>query len=116
MPEQPIVPITSVENPQTLREVGIHLGTLSKALEDIKIIEAKHHSENVARNEAILKKLDDMNDSHPNRSEFNEMKDKVKTLETNTSDINIIRGLVYGCAGIMLTAIIVGLVYLVINH
>lgn len=62
----------SIENPQTLREVGIHLGTFSRQLEDIKITEKQHHLDNQTANNAILKKLDDMQSSYVTRTEFSE--------------------------------------------
>ncbi len=127
MPDQPITPITSVENPQTLREVGIHLGTFAKALEDIKNIEAKHHAENVSRNEAIIKKLDEMKDSHIARNEFEEYKkstdnrfvgveDSIKAEEDKTRNYTIVQGLVFGCVSLILVAVVTGIVYLVVNH
>lgn len=70
-------PQVAIDNPATLREVGIHLANLSQSLKEIKDTEKQHHTDNVSRNDTILKKLEEMQNLYPTRAEFNTLTDKV---------------------------------------
>lgn len=84
MNEQPQA--ISMDNPLTLREVGIHLNTVIKAIEQNALIEKTHHAENLASNAVIMKKLDDIQLAFPSRHEFESFKktteDQFEVLET----------------------------------
>ena len=101
----------SIENPQTLREVGIHLGTFSKQLEEIKATEKQHHADNQAANAAIIKKLDEINMNIPSRNEFNDLKKDVDS-KANKWVENV---LIYGGSAIGL-ALIGAILDLVLKH
>ena len=60
----------SIETPQTLREVGIHLGNLSKSIEELKTLQIKQHAENIAR-------MNELQENSPNRKEFDELRSRV---------------------------------------
>lgn len=68
----------SIENPVTMREVGIHLGVLARKLEENASVEKSHHLENLASNSVIMKKLDDIQLAFPTRSEFDAFKQESK--------------------------------------
>lgn len=70
MPDQ-VPQDISIETPQTLREVGIHLSNLSKSLEELKTLQIKQHQENIIAMKAI-------SESTPSRKEFDDLREKVK--------------------------------------
>lgn len=78
--EQPPQDI-SIETPATLREVGIHLGTFSKQLDEIKATEKQHHADNQAANAAIIKRLDDLKEGTPTHEDFTDHETRIRRLE-----------------------------------
>lgn len=68
----------SIENPVTMREVGIHLNNLSEALKKNSETERTHHNENIESNRQIIKKLEDMQSAFPSRAEFENLKKDTK--------------------------------------
>lgn len=64
----------SIDNPLTLREVGIHLGNVNKSIEANAQIEKAHHAENLASNTLIMKKLDEQQLAYLTRAEFEDHK------------------------------------------
>ncbi len=98
-------PKAAIENPQTLREVGIHLGNLSKTLEQNAAIEKTHHAENLESNKMIIKKLEEMQEAYPTRSEFKEFKDVVMVAIEKKADKWVEKTLVFVGATIGLAII-----------
>ncbi len=74
MTSAPSPEIVSTDNPQTLREVGIHLGNLSKTIDQNILTVEEHHRDNILRYDAIMKKLEEMSQIYPTRKEFDDFK------------------------------------------
>ncbi len=68
----------SIENPQTMREVGIYLNALSETLKKNAETEKGHHAENLASNERIIKRLDEIQSDFVSHPEFDNFKKDTK--------------------------------------
>ncbi len=107
----------SPETPQSLREVGIYLGQIIKSAEERKQIEAKHHEENKSSIALVIKRIDDLRENYPTRTEFDKaLSDSDKAhgdfedrIRRNTTMIN------YGMAGLVLSQALLTL-YLMYRH
>ncbi len=99
----------------SIGEVAIHLSYIRKSVEEVKENQKKN-------NEDIHMQFKELKDGYTPRSEFLEhvkdvadFKVRLSLMETKTEDIGIIRKLVYGCAGLILTSVVVSLIYLVVS-
>ncbi len=90
----------SPETPQSLREVGIYLGQIIKSAEERKQIEAKHHEENKSSIATVIKRIDDLRENYPTRTEFaqaiQELKDENMDKETRVRKLEYWGAIAFG--------------------
>ncbi len=102
MNSDPVI-INTPENPQTLREVGIYLGAITKALEELKSTQKSQHIENID-------KLNEIKDSYPTRVEFESYKLEYKENQVDhETRIRKLEWLVWiGMGGLYVINVIIG--------
>lgn len=117
-PKTNVIPI-EIGAPQTMREVGIYLKSMDKSITDIQANQIRREAEEIKRHSELTKALETLRDGYVTRTEHDkdlaELEERLKPTEESTRDIAIIRKLVYGCASLILTSVVVALIYLVIN-
>ncbi len=103
-------------------DTNTHLSYIRRDIDQQKIDTNKGFDKLDKSITEINVKLDNFTSGFVNRVEFaehlkidNDHENRLRILEEDTGDIKVIKRLVYGCAGLMLTSIVMAIIYLVIQ-